>query len=77
MGRQVVEDDADEVGLGVVEVGELAHALGEVAGGMLGGDLDLAPGAVGIEEDEQIDRDRKSTRLNSSHIPLSRMPSSA
>ena len=23
------------------------------------------------------DRDRKSTRLNSSHIPLSRMPSSA
>ena len=26
--------------------------------------------------DEQI-RDRKSTRLNSSHIPLSRMPSSA
>mgnify|MGYP003344577747 CR=1 FL=1 len=24
-----------------------------------------------------IDRDRKSTRLNSSHIPLSRMPSSA
>ena len=24
-----------------------------------------------------IDEDRKSTRLNSSHIPLSRMPSSA
>ena len=24
-----------------------------------------------------IDTDRKSTRLNSSHIPLSRMPSSA
>ena len=24
-----------------------------------------------------VDRDRKSTRLNSSHIPLSRMPSSA
>ena len=26
---------------------------------------------------EVISRDRKSTRLNSSHIPLSRMPSSA
>ena len=26
---------------------------------------------------EDFDRDRKSTRLNSSHIPLSRMPSSA
>ena len=27
--------------------------------------------------DEGIREDRKSTRLNSSHIPLSRMPSSA
>ena len=26
---------------------------------------------------QRIERDRKSTRLNSSHIPLSRMPSSA
>ena len=26
---------------------------------------------------ELLDADRKSTRLNSSHIPLSRMPSSA
>ena len=26
---------------------------------------------------ERIEQDRKSTRLNSSHIPLSRMPSSA
>ena len=29
------------------------------------------------ECDEEEKRDRKSTRLNSSHIPLSRMPSSA
>ena len=28
-------------------------------------------------EDEDFITDRKSTRLNSSHIPLSRMPSSA
>ena len=26
---------------------------------------------------QSLDQDRKSTRLNSSHIPLSRMPSSA
>ena len=34
-----------------------------------------APGISLITND--INRDRKSTRLNSSHIPLSRMPSSA
>ena len=28
-------------------------------------------------ENQEITLDRKSTRLNSSHIPLSRMPSSA
>ena len=30
-----------------------------------------------VVENTQWHRDRKSTRLNSSHIPLSRMPSSA
>ena len=29
------------------------------------------------EDPQYFDEDRKSTRLNSSHIPLSRMPSSA
>ena len=32
---------------------------------------------VSISEDGYTQPDRKSTRLNSSHIPLSRMPSSA
>ena len=32
---------------------------------------------VEVEEDNLANIDRKSTRLNSSHIPLSRMPSSA
>ena len=32
---------------------------------------------VGRVEDIRIDPDRKSTRLNSRHIPLARMPSSA
>ena len=36
--------------------------------------MDEAPLRRGVES---ANRDRKSTRLNSSHIPLSRMPSSA
>ena len=35
----------------------------------------LIPVYVGLEQKKELDR--KSTRLNSSHIPLSRMPSSA
>ena len=38
-------------------------------------DTDLVAGAPGMRADAF--GDRKSTRLNSSHIPLSRMPSSA
>ena len=38
----------------------------------MGGDNDLAD-----ETDEKLSADRKSTRLNSSHSRLSRMPSSA
>ena len=56
MGREVVEHDANELGLGVIEIDELAHASGEVASGSLVGDLDLAPGPVRIEEDEQVGR---------------------
>ena len=37
----------------------------------------VADGLVGRERLPRHRRDRKSTRLNSSHIPLSRMPSSA
>ena len=39
-----------------------------------GGDWDSLSTEIGATKEE---RDRKSTRLNSSHIPLSRMPSSA
>ena len=35
------------------------------------------PGAITLDIDDTLDRDRKSTRLNSSHLKLSRMPSSA
>ena len=38
----------------------------------------LGTGTINMKDFEKgIDEDRKSTRLNSSHIPLSRMPSSA
>ena len=34
-------------------------------------------GVLTQSQDPRVAKDRKSTRLNSSHIPLSRMPSSA
>ena len=36
----------------------------------------IANGSIGLS-DSQLEKDRKSTRLNSSHLKLSRMPSSA
>lgn len=56
MGRQIVEDDADRACLGVMNIDQLAHAVGEVAGRALVGHFDLAPGSVRVEEDEQVDR---------------------
>ena len=40
-------------------------------------DVDLVPDPAEVSNAYRIGVDRKSTRLNSSHIPLSRMPSSA
>ena len=53
-------------------VGALHLALGVGAEVMLGAKLPSA-----ALSDAVLDRDRKSTRLNSSHPRLSRMPSSA
>ena len=39
--------------------------------------LYLAAAVIGVVQLSSDSEDRKSTRLNSSHIPLSRMPSSA
>ena len=41
---------------GKVNIGEIAHADGEVDGGAAVGDFDLAPGSVHVEEDEQVGR---------------------
>ena len=56
MGGEVIEDDADALGLWEVDIDELAHAKGEVVSGATISDLDPAPRAVGIrDEDEEID----------------------
>ena len=58
------------------------HFVGIGGGGMSGiARILLALGAdvsgSDVKDSSVLDGDRKSTRLNSSHIPLSRMPSSA
>ena len=67
----------------------LADSLARGIAGLVGGSTDLAPAVVGGLVAAVIRaaagwgsrvyaaRDRKSTRLNSSHTPVSRMPSSA
>jgi hypothetical protein len=42
--------------LRIVEVDQLAHALSKVASCPLVGNLHTAPGPVGVEKDEQVDR---------------------
>ena len=41
------------------------------------GDLPVSRAELAVKSTDEWKEDRKSTRLNSSHIPLSRMPSSA
>src|SRR6516164_128444 len=55
VGGEVVEDDAGALGFWEVDIDEFAHAKGEVVSGAMIGDLDPAPGAMGLEEDEEID----------------------
>ena len=55
MGRQIVEHYADQRRLRIVEVDQLTHADGKVPVGAPVGDLDPAPGPMGVEEDEQVD----------------------
>ena len=55
MGGEVVEDDADALGFWEVDIDKLAHAKGEVVSGAMTRDLDPAPRAMGVKEDEEID----------------------
>ena len=52
MGGEVVEHHADLVRLGVVNIDEVSHAVGEVDGGPMLGDLDVSPGLMDVDEDE-------------------------
>lgn len=56
MAGQVIQDDPDPVGLGIMNVDEIAHAVGEVDGRAPLGDLYLTPRAMSIDEDEQVGR---------------------
>ena len=51
---EVVEDDADPVGVGIVHVHEVSHALGKVERGAPVGHLDVPPGPMRIEEDKPV-----------------------
>src|SRR5208337_2965614 len=55
VGGEVVEDDADALGFWEVDVDKLAHAKGEVVSSATARDLDPAPRAMGVKEDEEID----------------------
>ena len=54
-----------------------AYAVGDIPGAALGARTMLALPPTAVDAALAVFLDRKSTRLNSSHIPLSRMPSSA
>ena len=81
----LVEDQADER-LGAVDVGGRHDEIegrrfpgaDDVADAPVAPPCHLGHDRIAVEAEEGHGRgDRKSTRLNSSHIPLSRMPSSA
>jgi hypothetical protein len=56
VGRKIVQNDPDHIGLRVMEVDEIAHAFGKVLCGALFRDLDPPPGPMRIEKDKKIDR---------------------
>jgi hypothetical protein len=55
VGRQVILRDADALGIGIMDIDELAHALGVIFCRAPLGDLDLAPRLMHVEDDEEID----------------------
>jgi len=55
VGRQVVLYDPDARGIGIMDIDKLAHALGVVFCRPPLGELDLAPGPMHVDADEEID----------------------
>ena len=56
VGRKIVHDDLDAIRVGIVRIGEIAHAMGEVSRGSVIGHLHVPPGFVRVDEDEHIGR---------------------
>ena len=54
MGREIVQHDPDHRGFGIVNIDQIAHAVGEVLVGAPLGDLHSAPRPMGIEDDEIV-----------------------
>src|ERR1043165_7874639 len=54
MSRQVVENDADLLGVGIVLVDEVAQALGEVQASSTVRHLGVSPGSVRVDEHEDV-----------------------
>ena len=68
MGREVIEDDADLLGLGIMDIGKLAHAVGEVAARAMVGDPGLRRGRLLTLRQGRC-ASRKTNRLT---VPLRR-----
>jgi transposase len=54
VGREIVQNDADQLRLRVVRVDEITHALSEVLCRLLLRGLHVAPASVRVEKDEQV-----------------------
>ena len=79
-----IQEPADLRSLTADELQQLAAEIREFivnavsnTGGHLGSNLGAVELSIALHRVFDSPQDRKSTRLNSSHIPLSRMPSSA
>ena len=81
--RKAVQNDEVAGYERMLEIREFENQInGLFAAGLIRGTTHLCLGQEALDialaaELRPTDTDRKSTRLNSSHIPLSRMPSSA
>src|ERR1700693_2083089 len=56
MRGEIVHHHADQFGVRIMDIGQIAHAEGEVARRAMFGDFHMAPTLVRVEEYEQIGR---------------------
>jgi hypothetical protein len=56
MSGQIVHHDADQVGVRIMDIRQIAHTDSEVSRGSMLGDLHMTPGLMRVEKHEQIGR---------------------